>query len=307
MGDLTGQRVLVTGASGLMGLPLALALAAENEVLALARFTDATAKAQLGAAGVRTIVHDLGRDSLDLVPPDLDYVFHFGAMVPPASEQDRRATFEANAQAIGRLMSHCRRAKGFLHASSGSIYAYQGGRPMREDCPFGIHIGLYSWSKVVAESVIEFAAREYALPTTMIRICSAYSPRGGMNTTSRIHRLVAGEEILLHPDRPNLFNPLYETDWVEKAIQAVQVGGAPPVIMNFAGSETTSGEEVVAQAAELLGVEPRVRYTDEWIYPLHPDLTRMHELIGRTKVSPREGIRRVIEACYPDRLGGAAD
>jgi nucleoside-diphosphate-sugar epimerase len=44
---LEDQRILVTGATGQVALPVALALAAKNEVIALARFKDAALRARL--------------------------------------------------------------------------------------------------------------------------------------------------------------------------------------------------------------------------------------------------------------------
>ncbi len=40
MSGLSGKRVLVTGASGLVALPVAVELAKKNEVFAVARFSD---------------------------------------------------------------------------------------------------------------------------------------------------------------------------------------------------------------------------------------------------------------------------
>ena len=62
------SRFLVTGATGQVGFPVALALAAEHDVVAVARFRDADARAQLDAAGVTCVEADLVRGSLDAVP-----------------------------------------------------------------------------------------------------------------------------------------------------------------------------------------------------------------------------------------------
>ena len=41
MNALSGEKVLITGATGQVALPVALALAADNELWAIARFSDA--------------------------------------------------------------------------------------------------------------------------------------------------------------------------------------------------------------------------------------------------------------------------
>jgi hypothetical protein len=51
---------------------------------------------------------------------------------------------------------------------------------------------------------------------------------------------------------------------------------------------------------ELIGVEPTIEHTPEAHTPPWPDVTRMHEVLGRTKVPWREGFRRMIEARHPE-------
>ena len=51
--SLRGARILVTGATGQVALPVALALARDNDVTALARFKDTAKLEQLETAGVR--------------------------------------------------------------------------------------------------------------------------------------------------------------------------------------------------------------------------------------------------------------
>ena len=51
----------------------------------------------------------------------------------------------------GELLHHCRSAKGFVLCSTGSIYAYQGQRPLTEIDPPGVPLrAQYSISKVAA-------------------------------------------------------------------------------------------------------------------------------------------------------------
>jgi nucleoside-diphosphate-sugar epimerase len=303
-----------------MGLPLALSLAGENEVYALARFRDVGAKATLEAAGVRTVAFDLAEPALDGLPGGIDYVLHTGGFTPSRSDPAASAFFEVNAQAVGRLMERYRDVRGFLHCSSGSVYAYQGRRPFREEDPYGVHIGVYSLSKIVGEEIAQFASRRWNVPTTIIRIFSMYSARGG-SVTDRIERMVRGKAIPLYPDGPNNYNPMYEDDYIALAPRAAALARVPPLVLNFGGSETMSAEDYLGYAGELLGLTPDIRYIEALkpvglpvyglagsastggggesaYWPLWPDLTRMREILGPTRVGVREGIRRVVEARY---------
>ena len=116
-------------------------------------------------------------------------MFHAGAAL--GRDVEWRRAFEVNAAASGRLVARYRDADGLVFCSTGSVYAYQGARPLSEDDPPGVHLGVYSLSKIAAESVVAFAAEEHAVPTTIIRIFSTYGPMGGA-PADRLDRLVAG-------------------------------------------------------------------------------------------------------------------
>ncbi len=297
---ISGEKILVTGGAGRVAFPIARELAKRNEVWAMARFSNPADAERLKAHAITPIKRDLS-ESFDGVPEDFTYVWHAGALVGEEAERDWRYTFEVNAQATGRLMKHCRRVKGFLHCSTGSQYHYQGHRPLKESDPPGIHTHIYSLSKIAAEAVVLYASREWDIPTTMIRICSAYGPEGGA-PVSRLDALVEGRPIKLHPDKPNYFNPIHEDDQIELGIKALELASTPPLIVNWAGSETTSAEEYCAYMGGLIDKEPIIEYTDEAYTPLWPDVTYMHEVLGRTKVHWKDGLRRVIEVRYPDLL-----
>ena len=292
---IRGQRVLVTGATGLVGHPLALALAAENEVVAVARFTRAErSRARLEAAGVRIVAHDLSEPSLAGVPSDVDYVFHTAALVPDAIDSDDDA-YQLNAQAPGRLLAHCRRSRGFVHCSTSSVYELQGLRATRESDRYGAHYGTYSLTKIAAEMVLAFASREWRVPTVIARLFTMYSPRGGA-LTHHLRAVAAGQEIALQAGGPPRFNPMYESDYVEKLILAATLGQMPPLVVNLAGSDDSlSAQECLAYAGELLGTPPLLREREDGYRPVWGDVARMHELMGPCRVDVREGIRRVLE------------
>jgi nucleoside-diphosphate-sugar epimerase len=296
---LAGRRVLITGATGRVAFPIARALAATSTVFGVARFSDPDGPARLEAAGVTPVRADLGRDDLDALP-DADFVFHAGAALGRDSSDWQRA-FAVNVEAAGRLVARYRGAAGFVACSTGSVYQYQGARPLREDDPPGLHLGLYSLSKIAGEAVVQFAARQHEVPTTIIRICSAYGPLGGA-PADRLDRLVAGRDIPLHPGPPNRYNPIYEDDYVRLGVRALLAARVPPLVVNWAGSETVSAEEYCELLGELVGARPRFRYTDAAPTPLWPDVTRMHDVLGRTEVPWPEGMRRMAAARHPDRV-----
>ena len=297
---ITGRRVLVTGASGRVAFPIARALAESNTVYGAARLADPADVARLEAHQIIPVRVDLGRDDVRRLP-DVEYVFHAGAALG-AEALDWRWALEVNGHAAGRLVDRYRDVAGFVYCSTGSVYAYQPDHPLREDDPPGLHLGVYSLSKIAGEAIVQFAADRWNVPTAIIRIFSTYGPLGGA-PADRLDRLVAGREIRLHPDRPNRFNPVYEDDYVALAIRALRAARTPTVVVNWAGSETVSAEEYCEYLGELVGIAPRIVYTEAAYTPLWADVTRMHEILGRTRVPWREGMRRMAAARHPELSG----
>ncbi len=114
--------------------------------------------------------------------------------------------------------------------------------------------------------------------------------------------MIRGAPIVLHPEKPNHYNPIYEDDYVAYGIRAMEVAQVPPLVVNWAGSETVSAEDYCTYMGELVGVEPRFEYSPTAHTPLWPDVTLMHEVFGRTQVPWRDGFRRMIETRYPHWL-----
>ncbi|OBB13375.1 epimerase [Mycobacteriaceae bacterium 1482268.1] len=294
---LDGEKILITGATGKIAFPIARALAQCNEVWGAARLRDHADRDRLAAAGITPFVLDMADPDFSELPADFSYVFH--AAVDTGTDDWTRCV-TTNAHNSGALLHHCRAAKGFVFCSTGSIYGYQGQRPLRETDPPGVPLrSNYSFSKVAAESVCTWVSDRYGIPLTIIRICSTYGPEGGA-PADRLDAMLSGRPIRLHPDKPNNYNPIFEDDYVELGIRAMEVAATPPVVVNWAGSETVSVEDYCIYMGELVGVEPVFEYTPAAHTPLWPDVTHMHKVLGKTKVPWREGFRRMIAARHPE-------
>jgi UDP-glucuronate 4-epimerase len=294
---LEGEKILITGATGKIALPIARALAARNEVWGVARLRKPGEREQLAEAGIRPVPLDVSAGDFSSLPDDFGYVFH--AAVDPG-EGDWQRCLGTNAHHSGTLLHHCRGARGFVYCSTGSIYAYQGRRPLTEADGPGVPLrSNYSFSKVAGEALCTWIAEHFGIPLTIIRICSTYGPLGGA-PADRLDAMLQGRPIRLHPDRPNNYNPIYEDDYVALGIRAMEIARTPPIVVNWAGSETVSVEDYCAYMGELVGVEPIFEYTPDAHTPLWPDVSYMHEVLGHTRTPWREGFRRMIEARHPE-------
>ncbi len=301
---LNDEKILITGATGKIAFPIARALAKNNEVWGAARFRKPGDRDRLTMAGIRPLPLDMSSGDFSGVANDFSYVFH--AAVDPGAGDWRRCV-RTNAHNSGELLLHCREAKGFVYCSTGSVYGYPGQRPLTEEDGPGVPLRAnYSFSKIAGESVCTWVAEHFKIPLTIIRICSTYGPEGG-TPVDRLEMMLQGKPIRLHPDKPNNYNPIYEDDYVELGIRAMEIAALPPVTVNWGGSETVSAEDYCTYMGELVGVKPIFEYTPDAHTPLWPDVTHMHKVLGHTKIPWREGFRRIIEARHPELVGSRKD
>lgn len=301
---MQGKKILVTGPAGHLAKPIVRALAPDNDVWGVARFSNPEGRQELERAGVTCVALDLARDPLDPLPTDFDAVFHAGAMVAMDSEKDMAYTFEVNVTGTGKLLEHCRSASTFVFCSTGGVYAHQT-HPTLETDDYGAPIPAYSLSKVAAEQLVQYLARKYEIPTIILRIGAVYGP-DATGPLVRIERMLRGKEVWINPEEPREVSVMWVDDAVRLGIKALECGQVPPVVTNFSGDDPVSIEDYCRYSAELLGVEAKFKYTDG-TYPANVMSTdRMHEVLGPCEVGWREGFRRLLEIKYPDRVKARA-
>jgi UDP-glucuronate 4-epimerase len=297
---LRNEKILLTGPTSQVAFPLARQLARDNEVYGLARLSRDEDVERLRSIGVKPLRVDLARDPLTSVPDDFTYVLNFAVV----KSGDFAYDLAANAEGAGRLAAHCRRAKAFLHCSSGGVYQYAGHRALREDDPLGDNhrsmFPTYSISKIAAETVVRFAATQFELPTIIARFSVPYGDNGGW-PLFHLLMMKGGAEIPVHPDQPNVYNPIHEDDYIAQVPKLLAAASVPAVTVNW-GGERASIEEWCAYLGEITGLEPRFRATTDALGTIELDLTRMHELIGPARTPWRDGLRRMVETRFPELL-----
>jgi UDP-glucuronate 4-epimerase len=296
---LNGERVLVTGATGQVALPITLALARDNDVTGIARFRDPEARAALERAGVRCIEVDVARDDLSAVPDEFDVVLNLAVVKSGRFDLD----LTANAEAVGLLMARCHSARAFLHCSSTGVYEPAGHRRLLETDPLGDNhraiMPTYSIAKIAAEAVVRTGARQWQLPTTIARLNVPYGDNGGW-PAFHLEQILAGDPVALHPDRPNQFNPIHEDDLIAMIPGLLAIASVPATIVNWAGAESATIEEWCEYMAGLVGKDASFVVTDRTIASVTTDNTRLHELVGATKVGWRDGMARMVAARHPE-------
>ncbi|MDA8044645.1 MAG: NAD(P)-dependent oxidoreductase [Actinomycetota bacterium] len=296
---LSGEKILVTGAAGQIGLPLATHLATGNEVWGLARFSDPAARARLEAVGVKPFRHELGIDDPADLPEDFTYVIHLAAHMA-GDDYDHAIT--VNAEGTGLLLERCRRAKAALVMSTHSVYKPQADprHVFVETDPLGdvnsTVTPTYSVSKIAQEAVARYCSRAFDLPVVIARMNASYGPNGGL-PAYHLDAVAQGQPITTRWD-PCMYSPIYEDDINEQAGLLLEAATVPATIVNWAGDEPVSVQEWAVIMGELAGRPAEVVVTEipNTLRGSVADVSRRRAATGPCRIGIREGLRRTWDS-----------
>ncbi len=296
---LGDQKILVTGAAGQIGFPLAEHLATTNEVWGLARFSDGAARDRLDVAGIHPVRCDLAEGDFRDLPDDFDYVLHLAVKQGPGTDTDD--SLRVNAEGTGLLMAHCHAAKAFLVMSTFSVY---------EPNPDRLHafaetdqIGdtrqpfspTYSVSKIGQEAVARTMARVLKLPTTIARMNASYGPNGGL-PAMHLDWLRSGQQIVLREPGPSPYSPIHQDDINTQAAALLQAAAVPATVVNWAGDEVVTAEDWIEELAALTGLEPdlvKLPFPNNLIGSAS-DSSKRQAITGPCSVNWKSGMARLV-------------
>ncbi|AJX34069.1 NAD-dependent epimerase/dehydratase family protein [Burkholderia oklahomensis] len=296
------KKILITGATGQVARPVAEALAAEHEVWAIGRFSDASVEDALRAKGVNTWRWDMERDALDGLPDDFTHVLH--AAVRRGEDGDFDKAIEVNTVATGRLMTHCRTADAFVYVSSGSLYARQAlDHPYAETDPLN---GVAHWLpaypivKISCEGVVRAFSAVLGLPTVIARLNVAYGPYGHGGVPVLLYRqLLAGKPIPIPQEGQNWASLIHTDDLVRQVPLLWDAATSPALVLNWGGDEAVGIQDCLQYIADITGVDARFERSDVTRETYAFDNTKRRALIGDCTVHWKEGVRRTIETHFP--------
>ncbi|MER7395353.1 NAD(P)-dependent oxidoreductase [Streptomyces sp. NPDC000151] len=299
-----GKKILITGGTGQAARPVAEALAADNEVWCLGRFTTPGAEDELRARGITTYHWDMGGDDpLDTLPDDFTHVMH--SAVHRGYDGDFDTAIEVNSVAVGRLMTHCRKAEAFLHVSTGAFYKRQTlDHQYKETDPLD---GVADWlptypiCKIAAEGTARAYARTLGVPTTIARLNISYGPAsyGGV-PVMYFKKMLAGEPIPIPLEGQNWASLIHTDDLVHQVPLLWSIASTPATIVNWGGDEPVGMTDCATYMSELTGIEAKFEKTAVTRETYAFDSTKRRSLIGDCTVEWHDGIRRTLRAHFPD-------
>ena len=294
---LKNQKLLVTGITGNLAGALAARLVRDNEVWAIARFSEAGQRDYWKQAGIHTVVGDFGKGELSGLPDDFDYVIHSGASTTPETFEEG---MQGNPVGTGLLMAHCRKAKAFMHLSAAAVYAEYPDPEhwvTEDDLTGSCGMGHYNGTKLAAEGAVHALAAHLGLPSIICRIGVQYGPykMGGLPGVF-LAMLKAGMKIPLPARQHNIHMPISDDDifrFVEPTLKAAKV---PVVTINFGGDDPVSAVDMIEYLSELSGLKADYEITDAVNYPtVRMDPTRRKAITGPCQVHWKDGFKRLYE------------
>ena len=290
------RRILITGATGQLAFPVAAALAVDNVVWGLARFSQSGGPERLTAHGITPVTADLGAGAFDELPDKVDHVLHFAADIVD-DDFDRALT--VNAEGTGLLLAHYASAASALVVSSTVVYdlrddprhAFAETDPLGDSKPlFGL---TYPISKIAQEGVARAVCRMLDLPVTIARMNLSYGANGGL-PAYQLDAIRRGDEVTVAA-HDTFHNPFHQDDIVASIPALLDIASTPATVLNWAGPEMVSMRDYCATLGDLTGAPVRFAEVDGFIRSRGVDTTRQHELIGVAPTGWREGMARLVD------------
>ena len=298
---MRGSKILITGPTGQVA-PVAQALAADNEVWGIARFTNPAARAGLEKAGVRCETVNLAAGDFSGLPTDFDYVLNLAVAKSGRWDKD----LGANAESVGLLMAHCATQRPFCTAPRRPCTT----RRTTNRAPSAPLSGdnhkpmfpTYSISKIAGEVVVRTMARALGVPTIIARLNVPYGDNGGW-PFYHMEMMLAGIPIPVPPGGPARYNPIHEDDIIATLPKLLEAASVPATTVNWCGEQTVSLQEWCTYIGSLVGREPVFEESAQALRGNPTDVTRMRELVGGTTVDWQDGMRRMAAKFHPELVG----
>jgi nucleoside-diphosphate-sugar epimerase len=290
------MRVLIIGASGLLGSCLAGLLRERHEIWALDR--DGGRFPFRGQRDIRFIEADLSVfDPADL-PSGFDAVYYLAQSRRfrefPEGAKDMLAI---NVVAPARIAEWAMRSGvgRFYFGSTGGVYGNQA-NPVREDTPVRVlrGRGFYVDSKLSAEALLSNYASRFET-FCIFRPFFVYGP--GQEESMLIPRLIRsvseGREVILQGEEGIRINPVFVLDAALASGKMLNLNGDH--VFNIAGSEVVSLKNLSERVGEVCGRGPVFRCEGKSQPGLIGDISRMREMLHQPEVDLQAGIRATYE------------
>lgn len=287
--------IMLLGAGGKMGPSMAkLAKLAVDQaglkkrIIGVSRFSDASAREELEAAGIETISADLlNEDDLSALPDAANIIYLAGTKFGTTGKE--AFTWAMNAYLPGRVAERYKHSK-IVAFSTGNVYPFtqvsSGG--FSEDHPVA-PVGEYGQSCLGRERIFQYFSEKNHTPTLIYRLNYAIDLRYGV--LLEIAKSV-NEQRPIDLTTGNV-NVIWQGDANEIAIRSLLHCSTPTKILNVTGPETLSVKWLAEQFGLLMG---KVPLFENEVQPtaLLNNASEAHKLFGYPRVTIREMMEMTV-------------
>jgi UDP-glucose 4-epimerase len=286
------SRILVTGASGLVGSALIRDWNDHHELLAISRRA-------LPQGSVNTILADLAASwSVNDLPDRIDAVIHLAQSNHwqdfPGAAPDM---FSVNVAATTKLLDYAAKAGAahFVLASTGGLYG-SSEQPITEASPLCQAHGpleYYFATKRAAEMLA--LSYRHRLCVSIVRPFFVYG--AGQRLPKLIPRLIdnvrTGAAIKVRGGSGTMLNPVHVDDMVKVLAACLEENHQG--IVNIGGGQVTSIREMATRIGQLLGRTPRFTSEPGHAEGFVTDIARMRSLIKSDPIGFDDGIAWLLK------------
>jgi UDP-glucuronate 4-epimerase len=247
------MNILVTGASGLIGMALREQLSGGSDNVVA---TDATNYGRDDSQLTVARLEDRSAMEKLIQEGAISHIAHCGAISGPMMARDNPLIIvESNILATATLLDIARRAgvKRFVFCSSVSVYGDVGPGIVTEDTPLR-PTSIYGASKVAGEQLVRGFAIEGGFEGVSLRLARIYGPyrRGDCYLGTMIRDARAGKRTII-PCDPNFpYHYIYVDDVVDAILLALTAPKLPQYEYNVGPEEVLTMPEVVARARKAI-------------------------------------------------------
>lgn len=313
--NLSGKKVLVTGADGFIGSHLVERLMEENcEIRAFVYYNsfnswgwlDSLEKEKLSR--IEIFSGDI-RDAngMRVAMKDVDVVFHLGALIAiPYSYHSPDNYIDTNIKGTLNVLQAARdsNVEKILVTSTSEVYGTALYTPIDEKHPRQAQ-SPYSATKIGADCIAESFYRSFNLPVTIVRPFNTYGPRQSARAIipTIITQLLSGKSEIklgaLHPTRDLLFVKDTVNGFVQIALAENVIGEE----INIATQQEISVKELAETIIRQINPSAKIIVEEERLRPVKSEVERLlgaNEKIKRLtqwrpEYTPEKGIAKTIE------------
>jgi nucleoside-diphosphate-sugar epimerase len=250
--DIKNKRVLVTGATGLIGSRLTLALLSQGCAVRVMVRNPEKAR-PLAEKGAEVVYGDMTEPrTLEAAVKDCQVVFHLAGIL---GSQSKPLSYFRKVNVEGsRILAEAalkENVERFIFAGTAWVYGFHAGDEVNEKAPRCLSNDPYCDTKLEAENMIRQLIRDRGLPGVIFQPAEVYGPEDHAWTLDPIN-LIKSSLMMLPLKDQGVIQPIYIDDVIE-GIMAVTAKGAIGEIYILCGTQITPVREFFTHYARMVG------------------------------------------------------